>query len=123
MDCVGRWTVAWNDNYGKHFAVKVSPGPWPHASLPGMSGCFVVRQRQRGRTRPGWLVQPARKDFARCNMSNCNISHEAKLGFLPGKRGRGAAIRTEDSTNFKTLALAGEADKGRQGTEAQPSDF
>jgi hypothetical protein len=83
----------------------------PRASLPGMSGRFVVRQRQSTRRRSGWLAQPERKVFARCNMSNA-----AKLSFLPGELGRGAGQGSRFSrarADFKTFAYVWQANLGR----------
>jgi hypothetical protein len=78
----------------------------PHASSPGMSVRFPVRKRERTSHRPGWLVQPERKVL-------CCSRDPTKLRSLPDKLSRGAH-ELIPTTNVKTLALAGQASKGRR---------
>jgi hypothetical protein len=87
------------------FSVQSQFAPSPHASSPGMSESFPVRERERTSHRPGWLVQPDRT--VPCSRD------PTKLRSLPDKLSRGAQ-KLIHPTNSKTAALAGQASKGRK---------
>ena len=67
----------------------------PRASLSGTSERFVIRQRERTRGRPGWLVQPERKV-----MHNRSSRRVMRRAFLPDKLGRGAVLMQVTQLHF-----------------------